>query len=613
MSRLLSREARRLLKTFKLRRDEGESLVVDIAQDLWYRLNTPTSLGLSLCAKYGDLLSVLEHTVSAKDYTSAEDFRLDYQAVSFLKKCDFSTPTLKSRREDSALQKFMQAERQCSETNARFRSRYAGGASSPPVESVLFRAQRKIAAWIGASPDAREWAFRCRFGPGADDLTSGPCTGSYHKLSALSSTEDFADGALSLALDHPAWARSLVSESSGEISPFGFFEGLEIEAGELAVRICPGNKVAFVPKTALTLRSIAVEPRMNVYAQLGLGSILRDLLKTRAHLDLDEQRSNQELAYDASRFGHLATIDLSMASDTIARELVRDLLPEGWFNALNWCRSKNGFLNGSWFQYEKFSSMGNGFTFELESMIFFALVTSVCEHLGLVNYYTRVFGDDIICPTEAVGLLEEVLSYCGFTVNAQKSFSTGVFRESCGADFFDGTNVRPYFCKEVPIDAPGLFNLANGIRRAAYRSGHGFFCDRRFRPAWLRTVRRIPELLRSLYSVSLVTRRSWGFDIEAGDGGLALNQDEFLSTPFARFARELQAGWHFATAIARPWRTEPDDKGSNRLYAYALYSCRDGDFPVTPSAGLVSGRGSVGYQLTTRGYTPVVADYGPWL
>jgi hypothetical protein len=419
----------------------------------------------------------------------------------------------------------------------------------------------------------------------------------------LSATADFADGALRLALDHPAWARYLAFPDS---------EPEEGSVSEVSCDIKPGNKVLFVPKTALIDRSIAVEPRMNVYAQLGLGAYLRLLLKTRAKLDLDTQNPNQDLAYEASLHGHLATVDLSMASDTIARELVRDLLPEGWFNALDWCRSKQGFLDNSWFNYEKFSSMGNGYTFELESMIFYALTSSVCEHLGLVNHYTRVFGDDIICPVEAVALLGEVLSYCGFRINQSKSYFSGVFRESCGADFFDGTNVRPHFCKEVPTDASSLYNLANGIRRASRRFGRGLYCDRKFRPAWLRTVRRVPEPLRSLYSPSVVTERLWGSDIEAGDGGLALNPDEFLSTTFARFNREFQAGYLFGTSIPVPWLGSVDDKTGNLTLAYALYRCKDGLAPdLLP--GVVTGRGVLRKKLTVRAYTRTLADYGPWL
>lgn len=594
---------RDLVKGFRIDSKAAEATVVDVAKVLWYRLDTPTSLGLYLCAEAGDFHSILTHKVDPSGYTSAEAFSLDYQAVSFLKKCPLSFVS-KKEREAAALLKFREAEQVCRETNTRFRSRKASRLASRDVEAVMFIAQRKIASWIGEGPNPHEWAYRCRFGPGADDLSKGHRVGSYHKLSALSSTEDFAEGALALALDHPAWGRALVG-----CDPFSEEEG----SMQLQVNLAPGNKVVFVPKTAMIERSIAIEPRMNVFAQLGLGAYLRELLKTRAKLDLDTQEPNQDLACDASVHGHLATIDLSMASDTIAIELVRDLLPEGWFTALDWCRSKYGIdpETSQRFYYEKFSSMGNGFTFELESLLFFSLTQACCEHLGLVKHYTRVFGDDIVCPVEAVALLGEVLSYCGFSVNPEKSFSSGVFRESCGADFFDGTNVRPHFCKEVPTDAQAFFNLANGIRRASRRPGHGYYCDRRFRPAWLDVVRRIPEPLRALRVAAILRQRHWGTEIEAGDGGLVGNSDEFLSSALTRFCREYQAGYCFGTLVKRPWH-DGGLRSPSVMHAYVLYRCKDG-FPEDLLPDVVTGRGDLGVRLNLRAYTRSLVEIGAWL
>jgi len=377
------------------------------------------------------------------------------------------------------------------------------------------------------------------------------------------------------------------------------------------MHIQPGNTVVFVPKNALIERSIGVEPRMNVFAQLGLGTLLRGMLKKRAHLDLNTQSPNQDLAFDGSRFGHLATIDLSMASDTLAIGLVRDLLPQGWFTALDWVRSRHGMLpDGELITYQKFSSMGNGYTFELESMIFYALAQACCDTLGICNFYTRAYGDDIICPVEAVALLEEVLSYCGFRVNRQKSFSVGQFRESCGADFFDGTNVRPHFCKEVPTDVKTLYNLANGISRASFSSNRGFGRDERFRPAWLRTVRRIPKPLRGILHAPIVTERLWGPSIETGDGGLIVDFDEALSSPFVRFAREWQEGFFFGTLVDVAW-SERGMTNPNVLLAYALYRSKDG-LPPDSKASLISGRGSVGVRLNSRAYVREPWNIGLW-
>jgi len=64
-----------------------------------------------------------------------------------------------------------------------------------------------------------------------------------------------------------------------------------------------------------------------------------------------------------------------------------------------------------------------------------------------------VYGDDLIYPIEALEDVRAGLEFFGFTVNKEKSFSTGNFRESCGKDYFFGRNVRPFYLKDRWNDA----------------------------------------------------------------------------------------------------------------------------------------------------------------
>ena len=100
--------------------------------------------------------------------------------------------------------------------------------------------------------------------------------------------------------------------------------------------------------------------------------------------------------------------------------------------------------------------MGNGFTFPLESLIFFALAHSVCKPGETVS----VYGDDIIVPTHRYEALVQLLTATGFLVNTDKSFSTGPFRESCGHDYLSGINIRPCYIKG-PLACFDLFRLHN--------------------------------------------------------------------------------------------------------------------------------------------------------
>jgi hypothetical protein len=317
---------------------------------------------------------------------------------------------------------------------------------------------------------------------------------------------------------------------------------------------------------------------MNIFAQLGLGALIRSRLK-RAGLDLDTQEPSRELAWIGSCYGTVATIDLSSASDTLAREVVRDLVPLPWLTALEWVRSKSGTYSAPdgtnhVIRYEKFSSMGNGYTFELESMIFYALALSCCEVCRDDKSLVRVYGDDIAYPTKSVDLLEKVLAYCGFTVNAKKSFSSGLFRESCGADFFNGKNVRPHFQSECLSYVETLFRLANGLRRAAYRRNLGFGYYGKYRRAWISVIQRVPSSLRFVRGPWRLKSSSYGSDVECDDGYIASEYDEAMSSPLVRKAPGQWQGFFHPRMDARGKAVFADDV--ELVYLYALYSSRDG-------------------------------------
>jgi hypothetical protein len=152
-----------------------------------------------------------------------------------------------------------------------------------------------------------------------------------------------------------------------------------------------------------------------------------------------------------------------MASDTLAIELVRDLLPPDWFDILWALRSPNGNFDGTIRPWAKFSSMGNGYTFELETIIFLALAKSVCEVKGIKHSQVSVFGDDIILPTDAFAAFSDVLRYSGFCINKEKSFTRGHFRESCGGDYFQGRDVRPFYLKRQIRSVRDLIFLRNSL------------------------------------------------------------------------------------------------------------------------------------------------------
>jgi hypothetical protein len=226
------------------------------------------------------------------------------------------------------------------------------------------------------------------------------------------------------------------------------------------------NRITTVPKTSLTDRTIAAEPMGNLPFQLAVDTYLKPLLRSRWGIDLEDQSRNQEAARLGSITGELATIDLSMASDTLSLNTVLALFPEDWCEVLMRLRSpcyKGIFGYGT---YSKFSSMGNGFTFVLETIIF----TAFCRAVGSSEY--RVYGDDIVIETNLYTSLLELLKYFGFVPNTEKSFSTGPFRESCGADFIDGVNVRPFYYRASPKSGADASMTINGLIAQCLPEGH---------------------------------------------------------------------------------------------------------------------------------------------
>jgi len=227
-----------------------------------------------------------------------------------------------------------------------------------------------------------------------------------------------------------------------------------------------------------------VEPGLNMFLQKGIGRYIRKRLKDVVGLDLKHaQQKHRWLAFEASLGSGLSTLDLSNASDTVSLELVRELLPDEWYDMMKCCRTGtvDEWLDGGpevgpcrkkVTLLNKFSSMGNGFTFELETLVFWALSAAITQLEGLPGKRVSVYGDDIICPAGAVPRIVKTFSDLGLTVNVEKSFTEGPFFESCGGDYFFGIDVRPVYVKpSVTIEGlrySNLFYLFNRFSQRDY-------------------------------------------------------------------------------------------------------------------------------------------------
>lgn len=249
---------------------------------------------------------------------------------------------------------------------------------------------------------------------------------------------------------------SLVREANPLLREYRIFEDLRIQ----------DYSVLFtVPKKTDIDRCACKEPDINMFLQKGVGKLLRNRLR-REGINLRDQKRNRDLARLGSLDGSLATLDLSSASDSITVECVRMLLPQDWFEYLNDIRSHYCAVEGEITKLQMFSSMGNGFTFELESLIFYALMRTTAYFEGIRGIIS-IYGDDIIIPSGMYDLASFVLTKFGFVLNKEKSFSAGPFRESCGGHFHNGLDITPFYLKQRPTRLTDVIRVANQLRRWA--------------------------------------------------------------------------------------------------------------------------------------------------
>lgn len=231
------------------------------------------------------------------------------------------------------------------------------------------------------------------------------------------------------------------------------------------ITLVPNNKIVFVPKTAKTHRVIAIEPTLNTFLQKGTDLLLREKLM-RIGINLKDQSINQEMARNGSILDDeesFVTIDLSSASDSISMGLCRHLLPPVWFDFLSQIRSPSYELSDSNKTYHKFCSMGNGFCFPLETLLFVSIC--IANNCGTPGRDFHVYGDDIIVRKKYAESVLKDLKYYGFTPNWDKTFINGPFRESCGADWYEGKDVRPYTLDNKLDSLESLFKFINLSRR----------------------------------------------------------------------------------------------------------------------------------------------------
>lgn len=205
--------------------------------------------------------------------------------------------------------------------------------------------------------------------------------------------------------------------------------------------------LTLVPKTFKSLRAIMPNTTIGSYMSYGLGEMIRKRLKRNGFDIKTLQMKHRVLARLASVHKRYVTADLSSASDSISVALVNRLFPSDWLQILHQSRIGKVVLpNGSTVQSETFCTMGVGYTFPLQTLVFLSLLIAIQALRIPRKDWQRisVYGDDLIYSRHIHDDVLQLFSELGFVINVDKTFVTTGFRESCGGDYFHGVDVRPF-------------------------------------------------------------------------------------------------------------------------------------------------------------------------
>lgn len=210
-------------------------------------------------------------------------------------------------------------------------------------------------------------------------------------------------------------------------------------------RVVDELALTFVPKNSKGCRSITPNTTVGSLRTDGLGKMVERRLR-RVGLDITSlQEQHRDLARIASIDQRFVTCDQSSASDNITGWLLELLLPKSWYREFDLGRVPYIRMpNGELVKARSFCTMGIGYTFPLQTLVFYVLAKAISASMFDGTDFVSCYGDDLIISARLWPFIKEIFPKFGLLINAEKSFSSGFFRESCGGDYYRGVDVRPF-------------------------------------------------------------------------------------------------------------------------------------------------------------------------
>lgn len=425
-------------------------------------------------------LTSIEQQNTSRDVASARVCWVQAQALAVVKK--LTDPEVD--RWSLTKEKWFKVENRCRLMNIKFTAlanrefRVAEGQTtkSIPYAEEICRFREAIVHVLGVVPPEDEIAEEAHYGPGSTVSIRGREVHYQRKLEANECVPQAVSlAARALMHDKATWAHVGMDPiySANPDAHEGF---LRVVQELLLANVVRHDRLMFIHKNITSLRSIGAQPTCSGMLQLGVHSVMAPML-ARVGVDLTDQGWNQRLAYLGSLNWEdedaYCTLDKTDASNLIARLLIAFSFPAEWSKLLLRIRTP-GYeappeFGGGLYDYHMYAGMGNGTTFAVETLLFWAASFATSDCATIDEYVAKrefaVYGDDVILRRSHAQRYMAFAKFLGFRFNAKKTFLDGPFRESCGADYFGGIPVRPATldCENSSIEGLNLIGFHNTL------------------------------------------------------------------------------------------------------------------------------------------------------
>lgn len=428
----------------------ASTLVSDFRRDS----NDPTFAASFLSkVEIKDVIGARESIPATLESDDPWTFKAKYQIQSVFKRYRFQVDTYSDQELlDKAVKSFHETQDRLAHVDLERQSQF--------VNAVLDRAARYIANCLGEYDDA-EHRDLCRFGrrasvgiPARKACEAArwevPVSGSHEQIS-------WFDSEMSQIESVKTYWQTQIDSDPERRSIYQEVDSLTL---------------VLVPKTFKSLRSIMPNTTIGSYMSYGLGEMMRIRLKRKGYDIRTLQMRHRYLAQLASQNNLYVTADLSSASDSISVALVDRLFPRDWCEILH--RSRVGRVNlpdSTCIESLTFCTMGVGYTFPLQTLVFLALLKAIesCLFDRRDRRTISVYGDDMIYHKRLHKAVVHVFTQIGFVINLDKTYHDSGFRESCGGDYFHGVDVRPFQPQNGPASVGKkayeaiLYKYINGL------------------------------------------------------------------------------------------------------------------------------------------------------